>query len=228
MNHQHQIFLMTIIIIISGIIMIDCLCKKEGFTEGEDGQYDSDRDKKEDYKSTETKNCSELSGIQKAMCESKKEGEKKAKGQECNRKYLNKWNNWDFENINVRGTKYDCMNCVKYSDKVNVVVRNMGILDNYFAGSYCDAIAANCGRDSDKLFYANSHSHWELACSSPSNDIQSYLCLILDNSVFQYFLGFLSPMSCSLKIAAYKFKNDVSKKLKPLTDTMKSIKDALP
>ena len=133
--------------------------------------------------------------------------------------YLNKHDSWEFNNTTPpsNSEKHRCMNCVRNSNKVNVVIKNMANLDDYFTSSYCDAIAANCGRNSDKLFFGNSHAHWEMTCSSPSNNIQTYLCYTLDNSVFQYFLGFLSPITCSMKIAAFKLKNEIKEGIHRIT-----------
>lgn len=139
------------------------------------------------------------------------------------------------------GEKKQCMECLKYSTDNNVVIRNMVKLDENFTSSWCDAIAAGCGRKSANMFYANSNADWSSKCSvGPcttdqenqdkdtfygnicNNGIQEKICWLLSNSIIQYFLNtpLFVPVSCGMKIMGYKVGSRVQKKWNELKSSL--------
>ena len=110
--------------------------------------------------------------------------------------------------------KKACMECIQGSKQMNTMpnaLANIGYKTNtskksYYALRYCDAMAADCG---SRSWYANDHSDWNNQdCKNVSITDGSLpmttrlLCNMVSNSILQFFMSFLSGVTCTLKIKA--------------------------
>ena len=123
--------------------------------------------------------------------------------------------NWIYGNKgDNRPEKQACMKCIQGSKQMTTmphVLANIGYKTNtskksHYALRYCDAMAADCD---SRSWYANDHSDWNNQdCKNVSITDGSLpmstrlLCNMLSNSILQFFMSFLSGVTCTLKIKA--------------------------
>lgn len=135
-----------------------------------------------------------------------------------------------------KANKIECMKCVQFSQKDSSARRYMAQIgyeanankDSYFARRLCDAMAAGCD---SALWYANNETDWSsqdckgVSLTTEHSYTTKTLCTMLQNSILQFFLSFLSGVTCTLKIKALEVEQyieDIPSKLGEI------IKDVIP
>jgi hypothetical protein len=137
------------------------------------------------------------------------------------------WGDSFHKNTNIKETSYktQCNLCVqgsKVDGNTRFVLANVGApvgktnkahVSN-FADDLCDAMAANC---ESQIFYANNRQDgWEKDCqgvdktSWADNKLNKVVCVLLTNSILQFFLGFMGGLECTLKIKAYEIEGKMA------------------
>lgn len=126
--------------------------------------------------------------------------------------------NW---NISGNKLKQQCSSCVQGSQvdgSTRHVLANVGkkpgslplptVPVSKFAEDMCDAMVAGCDKS---IFYANNRQDgWTTDCAGVDdsswaiNKLNKGVCTLLQNSIIQFFLGFMGGIECTLKIKAHK------------------------
>ena len=117
--------------------------------------------------------------------------------------------------------KTKCMTCIQGSQKQSSTQRalaNIGYQSNsnkssFYAMRVCDAMAADCD---SPAWYGNSHAEWgNYDCRNVSitdtniSATNRMLCSLVSNSIIQFFLSFLSGVTCTLKIKALELEQTI-------------------
>jgi hypothetical protein len=137
--------------------------------------------------------------------------------------------------------KQACMKCIQGSKQMTTMphtLANIGYYANtskksYYALRYCDAMAADCD---SRSWYANGHSDWnnqdckDVSITDDTLPMSTRLiCNMIGNSILQFFMSFLSGVTCTLKIKALElvhFVKEIPDKIgKELKDLGKNLVD---
>ena len=139
--------------------------------------------------------------------------------------------------------KQACMKCIQGSKQMTTMphtLANIGYYTNtskksYYALRYCDAMAADCD---SRSWYANDHSDWnnqdckDVSITDDTLPMSTRLiCNMVGNSILQFFMSFLSGVTCTLKIKALElvhFVKEIPEKIgNEIKDLGKNIADKL-